>query len=214
MHFATFTTLFAAAAVLGAPTESTPDIANLSSEVLDQGDGFYLATYNDTGVLNVEFTPMAELKTSDPVEQVAARDTHIFARDDSNEANCIVPLRKTIALATLDEANRQLARNGAQQGHYGKDKWGWVSLLIQTIRVIIVTLRKQVHRDAETSFFCSYTDNFLTYDLIIDMHTMVSKKCGQATYGHLRRRNRAGANNLIVGRTYRGDHFCNGKVHN
>jgi hypothetical protein len=53
----------------------------------------------------------------------------------------------------------------------------------------------------------------LTYDLIIDMHTIVTGKCGQDGYGHDRRQGGAGASDLTVGRTFRGDHFCDGFVH-
>jgi hypothetical protein len=132
MHFATFIVLFAAAAILGAPTESTFGTASLSSEVFDQGDGFYLASVNETGVFDVEFTSMAELMAQDPVEHLAAED--LTARDTPTLSKRYTRCsgRKSAALGTLDEANRQLARNAAGQGNYPAGKWGWVSLSSST----------------------------------------------------------------------------------
>lgn len=66
MHLTSFSTLFAAATILGAPTEpiEPAGITSLAADVLDQGDGFYLASYNDAGVHDIAFTPTAELDTA------------------------------------------------------------------------------------------------------------------------------------------------------
>lgn len=68
----------------------------------------------------------------------------------------------------------------------------------------------QVHRDAETSYFCNYQANFLTYQLIINMHTVVSGRCTQAGYSYDPRTNGGSAQDLSVGFTWRGDSFCDG----
>ena len=39
------------------------------------------------------------------------------------------------------------------------------------------------------------------------MHTVVNGRCSQEGYGHDRRTNGGGANDLSVGHTSRGDHF-------
>jgi hypothetical protein len=62
-----------------------------------------------------------------------------------------------------------------------------------------LTLEAQVHKGGETSFFCNYQANYLTYNLIIDMHTWISNRCGQDGYGDDRRTDHAGANDLSVG---------------
>jgi hypothetical protein len=131
MHFTTLTMLFAAATVLGAPTELTPSLATVSDEVLDQGDGVYFASYNETGVIDVDFTPMAEfekrmaeLDARGPVEQLSARDTHGLTKRDA-VIKCSG--RKSNAEGTLHEANRQLASNADAKRHYGANQWGWVS---------------------------------------------------------------------------------------
>jgi hypothetical protein len=63
MRFTTFIILFAApAVVLSVPTaELSPSLATVSAEVLDQDDGFYFASYKETSVVDVEFTPIAEI---------------------------------------------------------------------------------------------------------------------------------------------------------
>jgi hypothetical protein len=71
-----------------------------------------------------------------------------------------------------------------------------------------------VRNRAETSYFCNYQRNYLTYNLIIEMQTVVSVTCqGSTGYGYDRRTNGGGANDLAVGRTFNGDNFCDGKDH-
>ncbi|USP77968.1 hypothetical protein yc1106_05242 [Curvularia clavata] len=193
MQFTTFATLFTAAAVLGAPTEPTKSmsIAALGETVFDQGDGFYLASYNDAGALKVNFTPMAELDTTTPpAEHLTTRSTHLLSKRET-----VCSGRTSVNLGNLDAANVQLAKNAAAQVTYNGGAWGWV------------------HNGGETSYFCNYATNYLTYQLIIDMHTVVSGRCGQNGYGYDRRRGGGGANDLSVGRTFRGDHFCDDSTH-
>lgn len=124
MHFSTLTIIFAAAVVLGAPTQLTEpnSIATLADDVLDQGEGFYVASYNETGSLEVEFTPMAELDATTPAEQLTTRATHTL-----NKRETVCSGRKSAVLAILDSANVKLAQNAAFQGNYGAGAWGWVS---------------------------------------------------------------------------------------
>jgi hypothetical protein len=54
----------------------------------------------------------------------------------------------------------------------------------------------------------------LTYNLIIEMQTVVSVTCqGSSGYGYDRRTNGGGAADLSVGRTFNGDKFCDGSYH-
>jgi hypothetical protein len=129
MRFTTFIILFAApAVVLSVPTaELSPSLATVSAEVLDQDDGFYFASYKETSVVDVEFTPIAEiieteLDTRGASEQLSAHG--LTKRDDIIKC----PGRKSNAKGILHEANRQLASNAAAKGHYGKNAWDWVPL--------------------------------------------------------------------------------------
>lgn len=46
------------------------------------------------------------------------------------------------------------------------------------------------------------------------MHVEISEKChGSGEYGYVRRTHVNGANDLSVGRTFRGDHFCDNYSH-
>ena len=56
----------------------------------------------------------------------------------------------------------------------------------------------QVHLGKETSFFCSRDKNqYLWYQLIIDMQTVVSQRCGGShAYGYDRRFNGGGVKDL------------------
>jgi hypothetical protein len=121
MHFSTITLAFAAA-VLGAPTETTLGSGLRVRGDLDQGDGFYLAVFNETGVADIEFTPMANLKARAPVEEVtAAHSGNLLKR------GTVCSGRRSGNLAQLDDANVALARNAAAQGWYERGAHGWVS---------------------------------------------------------------------------------------
>jgi hypothetical protein len=145
MHFATFVTLFAAAAVLGVPTEPTEptSIASLTDDVFDQGDGFYLASYNEAGTLDVDFTPIAELDTASPAEQLTTRGMHTL-----NKRETVCSGRSSVALATLDAINVQLAQNADGQRNYGAGSWGWVSFLFAFNKHIIIITTLE-HRSIE-----------------------------------------------------------------
>ncbi|KAJ8115021.1 hypothetical protein OPT61_g3232 [Boeremia exigua] len=186
MQFSTIALLFAAT-VLGAPTESLSASGLVMRGEVDQGEGFYLAVLNNaTGIADVEFTPLAELASidTDGTATSAVDERNLLKRGTTCSG------RRSINLGELDRANVQLANNANAQGWHDKGHVGWV------------------HLGGETSFFCNYQGNFLTYQLIIDMHTVVSHYCGQDGYGYDRRTNGGGANDLAVGRTWRGDNFC------
>jgi hypothetical protein len=129
MHFSTIILAFAAA-VLAAPTETTLKSGLRVRGDLDQGDGFYFAVLNnETGVADIQFTPMAKLKARAPVSEVTAayNGNNLFKR------GTVCSGRRSGNLAQLDDANVALARNAAAQGWYDKHAWGWVSSSLPTI---------------------------------------------------------------------------------
>jgi hypothetical protein len=78
MHWSTLTTI-SVAAILGAPA---PAPFTVASDVNNQGDGCYLATFEDAGVACVEFTPFVELSTIAAAlvsENLATRDIKILS---------------------------------------------------------------------------------------------------------------------------------------
>jgi hypothetical protein len=111
--------------ILGAPTEHllARGSAALDPQVVDQGDGFYLARFNNvTGVHHVEFTPMAELvKRNGVAEPIVGSDNTLVKRDGISCSG-----RATTHVDDLDNANRQLATNANNRGQYEKGDWGWV----------------------------------------------------------------------------------------
>ncbi|POS68880.1 hypothetical protein DHEL01_v212726 [Diaporthe helianthi] len=156
-----------------------------------QGDGFYSASFNESGVAEVKFTPLSEVLTDEPeasvsAETLSARDSNL----DKRATTCSG--RFAVNQGDLDTANRQLRDNavnmGASQGAWGH--WGWV------------------HIGDSTAYFCNYETNVLTAGLLSDMQAIVTSKCTPAGYGYDRRAHCCGANDLAVGRTFRGDEFC------
>jgi hypothetical protein len=123
MQFSTIALLFAAT-VLGAPAESLTASGLRVRGEIDQGEGFYLAVFNnETGIADVEFTPLAELAAIAPVEEAtsAVDERSLLKRSTSCSG------RRSINLGQLDDANRQLANNANAQGWYNKGANGWVS---------------------------------------------------------------------------------------
>lgn len=127
MHFSALTILFATT-VLGVPTKSplearswTISKADLHTSN-DQGDGFYLATFNESNIAEVKFTPFAtDLTARDPIEGLTTRSTVNLAKRGTECSG-----RYSGDLPTLDAANRELANN-ANGKNYNKGAWGWVS---------------------------------------------------------------------------------------
>ncbi|ROV88676.1 hypothetical protein VSDG_09511 [Cytospora chrysosperma] len=160
-----------------------------------QGDGFYLAIFNDNGAADVEFTPMSELLNTtapfvdaSPASEVSARSAGIVKRDPTCDSD------HHGNWGNMDIANIQLAKNAAANdggtGYYPKNAWGWVFYA------------------NEASFFCNYEANYLTYSIVIDFQTAVSKHCGQTTYGYDRCANDCGVASAAIGRTWYGNNFC------
>lgn len=77
MLVSTVVILFAAAA-LAAPVDQAVSAsirlgsAAIPSELLYQGDGYYKASYNESGHINVAFTPIAELSKRFPTKEYVA----------------------------------------------------------------------------------------------------------------------------------------------
>jgi hypothetical protein len=87
-----------------------------------QGDGFYLAVFDEAGVANVTFTPKAELlaRSAPPVsENLAARAVSTLSKRSTTCAG------RSTRVEDLDWANVQLANN-ANNHWYDKGAWGWV----------------------------------------------------------------------------------------
>ncbi|EMR72868.1 hypothetical protein UCREL1_65 [Eutypa lata UCREL1] len=90
----------------------------------------------------------------------------------------------------IDAANVQAAKNAEAHGYYNAKAWGWVFV------------------GGEVSFFCNGGANTLKYSDLISFQTAVSGACGQGGYGYDICGSPCGVNDLGVGRTFRGDHFC------
>jgi hypothetical protein len=112
--------LLVAPTVLGAPTDFSQN--SVQPQQLDQGDGFYLAIFNDSGIADIYFTPESELQTRSHVLGLETRSADsLFKRAHTCSG------RKSGDLGTLDAANVELAVNTNARGNYPKGAWGWVS---------------------------------------------------------------------------------------
>ena len=127
--------LFFAASLRAAPTKvaSTLDLTSFtgSEPALDQGDGFYIAEFNASGIAEVEYTPWDDLaKLPAPVKSPAPAKSKRSSSDalDSTiqKRDTFCSTRTSINTPELDEANRQLATN-AKNREYQRNSWGWVS---------------------------------------------------------------------------------------
>lgn len=194
-------TLLFAAAVVAAPAPAVDLLdrraallargtASIDPSVYDQGEGFYHAVYNDTtAVVDVTFTPMVELDTSAAVTPLDKRSTHsLGGPNDLTKRDTTCSQRFSSDTPTLDRANIQLANN-ANNRVYNYNDWGWVCILSRPMSFSVILIMDQVHFGKETSFFCSRDNNqYLWYQLIIDMQIVVSQRCGGSdAYGYDRR---------------------------
>jgi hypothetical protein len=127
MKWSTVTTLtLLAGTALGAPMASTADGLNIPPNVRDQGDGFYVANYNEAGELNVAFTPLAELTARDPApatEDIVAPASNL-GPPGKDEIVCGPGRANNIG--DLNAANIQLSNN-APNG-YTTGAYGWVHM--------------------------------------------------------------------------------------
>lgn len=137
MFFPTITALFAAA-VLAAPIDPTVKAAPalpvavlakvkmesvaIPHDLLYQGDGFYQASFNDSGHVSVTFTPQAELDRRVPT----APTKEYMARNLSKRAGTTCA-GKSDNVGDLDYANDQMAHRLDKEYHPA-GSWGWVSL--------------------------------------------------------------------------------------
>jgi hypothetical protein len=114
MHWSTLTMIFVAA-VFGAPAPSPFTIA---PALMDQGDGFYMATFDHAGVPNVTFTPMVrgDEIVAGPVSE------HLTARGPDG-TTC--GHGKSYNVKDLEAANTKLAQDNDGNWYVG-DTWGWV----------------------------------------------------------------------------------------
>ncbi len=125
--------MFFAAVVLAAPA---PDMvarrdailargtAAIDAAVFDQGNGYYMAVYNDTiAALDVTFVPTVEPDAFTGPMPVSTRNTHDSAGLTKRATECSGIFSRDTP--TLDRANIQLARNVDKQV-YGLGQWGWV----------------------------------------------------------------------------------------
>jgi hypothetical protein len=71
----------------------------------------------------------------------------------------------------------------------------------------LVWSNTNVDSNGETSYFCPYTRVKVSYKEVIEMHTIISRKCGVAAYGWDHRYVVQGRD-FSVGRTFYGNHFC------
>lgn len=127
MRFLVISTLLS---IAGAISHVQPSSV-FNSAAFDQGDGFYLATFNESGMADIHFTPMSNLS-------VRARSSRHLERSPSES-----PGDKFLALSTecsnrhtwelygLDTANIMLAENANNHGAYKRGDWGWVSRMFQ-----------------------------------------------------------------------------------
>jgi hypothetical protein len=124
MHWSTITMLFAAT-VLGVPAPVlVKRELSILPEQIQQGDGFYLAVFDEAGVASVAFTPKAELLTRrasvSTSENVAARTVSTLSKRET------VYHGRTSNVGDLDWANGELA-NHANNKWFDARTWAWVS---------------------------------------------------------------------------------------
>lgn len=113
--------------VIEARTWTSPELGLLVTNVGYQGDGFYSAFFNESGVAEVTFTPLSRLPAGESdvsvsVDTLSARDSNL----DKRATTCAG--RYTNDQGELDRANEQLRNNAVNMADQGKKgHWGWVS---------------------------------------------------------------------------------------
>jgi hypothetical protein len=117
MQWSTLTSIFAAA-ILGAPA---PRRLTVAPALVDQGDGFYLTTFDDAGIVNVQFTPLAETG-----KIVAAPASKYLADTYTNSKRADTTCQgHSFNAKALDSANKELAEKSNSKW-YNKGEWAWV----------------------------------------------------------------------------------------
>jgi hypothetical protein len=102
--------------------------AAIPPELLYQGDGYYEASYNDSGSISVAFTPIAALDKRVPTQDNVQMERSIAKR----KASCSGGV--TNELSILNRANEQLANN-LDGKHHEAGHWGWVSHWNSSLRL-------------------------------------------------------------------------------
>jgi hypothetical protein len=120
MRWSFITTLLTlATTALGAPTSFTTAELIIANELRFQGDGFYMATFDDAGVANVTFTPLAELTTKVPAPVSGIVDSVLAGPTDTTCSKL-----RSDNVVDLDAANVALA--DAAPNSYNDKGWGWI----------------------------------------------------------------------------------------
>jgi len=100
-----------------------PKALTVAKNLMQQGNGFYVATFNEAGEASVEFTPAAQLPAIDiPLTTENPAVKSIRTLQKRGEVHC--DGRSSNSLADLTWANVQLANNARGQKYH--NKWGWV----------------------------------------------------------------------------------------
>jgi len=103
----------------------------IHARTFDQGDGFYMASFNnETGIHEVEFSSMEELTKRSFLEPPAATSEDEFSRriphNDIARRYDDVCVLSSKNVDTLNRANKRLAENAQRHGAYKNNAWGWV----------------------------------------------------------------------------------------
>lgn len=130
MRASTTVLLFAATALAAPAPKSVAQrdatvvqgTAGLDPSVFDQGDGFYMASFNEsTASLDVSFTPVAELSE----KSTAVTSPNKRSAFDLKKRDTTCPGWVSNDVPSLDAANVRLADN-VNDKTFGFMQWGWV----------------------------------------------------------------------------------------
>ena len=144
MRASTTVLLFAATALAAPAPKSVAQrdatlvqgTAGLDPDVFDQGDGFYIASFNEsTASLDVSFTPIAEL----PETSTAVTSPNKRSVFDLRKRATTCPGWLSKGVPSLDWANVKLADN-VNGKTFGFEKWGWVRCSCLTCHLHVVLM--------------------------------------------------------------------------
>lgn len=94
-----------------------------------QGDGVYVAVFDEKNTATVQFTPVAEANLTAPDIAVQSRAAPLDRRDKYG----VTCTGSQGYFRDIDKANVMLANNAQAHGAYGSEHWGWVSTYILII---------------------------------------------------------------------------------
>jgi hypothetical protein len=110
-----------------------PAQLSIPSDLREQGDGFYVATFDEAGNTTVKFTPLAELTpTAEVLANALAPLTENLvtkSRDSllKRQSFTHCETRQSGDIEKLDHANVQLAHN-VNKVNYLYNHWAWVHM--------------------------------------------------------------------------------------